>query len=224
MAEHHIPLDWLSAYAIGEVDEPTATLIAAHLTFCAECRSTLDELELLGGALLDSIDPGDENQGLTADVSDVVSMPKESINEPTRIQAPEGSLSKIAPRPLIDFVYAKSGVTEIERLPWQPYAPGIKRAILTKSGRGSMSRLIKAKPGSQFPHHDHGSDEMTIILQGAYRDHTATYAVGDVQCIGENQPHRPAIVGDEVCIGFVVSEKPPIPTGIIAKLVQKLIG
>ena len=224
MAHHHIPSDWLASYAVGAVDDATSALIAAHLTYCPDCRAELAKLEAIGGAMLDAIEPG-------ANVDDVASPPergggaRESELSMDQSTAPStGNLTEIAPRPLAAFVHAVTRHTDFEALPWRPYAPGIKRAQLTDQKSGTIARFIRANPGSRFPHHDHGSDELTIVLKGAYRDMTGTYAVGDVQCIGETERHQPVIVGDEVCIGFVVSEKPPIPTGLIAKVVQRFIG
>ncbi len=225
MAQFHVSQEWLTAYATGAVGEAASALIAAHLTLCPECRTEVTELENLGGVLLDAINP---------DKTDAEQQFGRSISANARPQSPDtivkdqrlftGALAKIAPRPLLEFANRHCGSVDLESLPWRPYAPGVKRAVLSNGRSDLIARFVKAQPGSRFPHHDHGSDEMTIVLQGAYRDHTAVYSVGDVQSIGEDDPHQPVIEGDEVCVAFVISEKPPIPTNFIARLAQRVIG
>ena len=229
MAQHHIPEDWLIAYAAGEVDEAVSALIAAHLTFCPLCRRKVEDFEIFGGAVLDSIDIGDEGPDLTAGLAAArqsISDPAPGDTAPTAAEAgetPAGTLAEIAPRPLLDYARSHGGGIDIDALPWRPYAPGIKRAVLFRGEDGQLVRFLKAKPGARFPHHDHGGDEFTIVLTGAYRDRLEEFHVGDVQHVGENEEHQPVIIGEEICIGFVVSQKPPIPTTFLPRLISRFI-
>jgi len=68
------------------------------------------------------------------------------------------------------------------------------------------------------------AEELTVVLKGAYRDHTGRYSAGDVQCASESMRHRPIVEQGEECIALVVSDKPTIPTGFIARIFQRVVG
>ncbi len=224
MARFHPGVDWLAAYANGAIDEHTAVLIATHLTFCPQCRKAIRDFEAIGGALLDAID-------LDALIDQSISLPNALPTEHEKISAfdddpinlPDGSISELVPRPLLRYVFNRFGTTDINALPWKFYGAGIRRAILFETTPGGATRLLRAQPGAVFPHHGHGSEELTVVLKGAYKDDTGRYGVGDVQCISEDAAHQPIVENSGECIALVVSEKPTIPTGFIARLVQRII-
>ena len=51
---HHIPEDILAAYAAGSLPHAFSVVVAAHISLCDECRATLEAVDALGGALLES--------------------------------------------------------------------------------------------------------------------------------------------------------------------------
>ena len=221
MAQYHPSEDLLAAYASGATDEQTEALIAAHLTFCPECRGIVAAYEEVAGALFDgNIAPG---ATVPAGVEEILkTTPKTAA--PSKEETPRGTLNKIAPRPLVNYLFEHTGVSDIDALNWTFYGPGIKRAIIVGSSEAAKVRLLMAEPGSKFPDHDHGSEELTLVLTGAYRDHTGRFAKGDVQCAPATLSHQPIVENDGVCFAFVVSEKPAIPKSLTAKIVQRLVG
>ncbi|MEO1251319.1 MAG: cupin domain-containing protein [Pseudomonadota bacterium] len=220
MAQYHPSEDLLAAYVSGAADEPTEALIAAHLTFCPECQEAASRHEEIAGALFERFDGAvaETRSGANA----ITQCAIDSVSADHK-GAPPGSLSEIAPRPLADYIFARAGAADLDAMKWTFYGPGIKRAILVGSRDGALVRLVKARPGAKFPDHHHGSDELTLVLTGAYRDHTGRYGVGDVQCAEASLSHQPVIEDEGVCYAFVVSEKPAIPKGLTAKIVQRVI-
>lgn len=221
MAQYHPSEDWLSMYASGAADAQTEALIAAHLTLCPACRRDVVEHEEIAGALFD------KNHAIEMTVAGGVeeilkARPADALR--TVDEAPQGTLNEIAPRPLVKYLFDSTGVTDIEALHWTFYGPGIRRAIIVGNREAALVRLIKAEPGAKFPDHDHGSDELTLVLTGAYRDHTGRFAKGDVQIAPTALSHQPIVENDGVCFAFVVSEKPAIPKSIAAKIVQRIVG
>lgn len=221
MAQYHPSEDWLAAYASGAIDDQTEALIAAHLTFCPECRRAVAQHEEIAGALLEGAavqtDPFD------LDVRDALN-DVESEPAPASDALLKGTISNIAPRPLAKYVFDKTGVNDLDGLNWTFYGSGISRAILVGDRQGALVRILKAQPGAVFPDHDHGSEELTLVLSGAYRDHTGRYATGDVQCAPAEVSHQPIVENEGVCYAFVVSEKPAIPKTLTAKIAQRIIG
>lgn len=221
MAQYHPSEDWLAIYASGAADEQTETLIAAHLTYCPACRNAVAAHEEIAGALFEA------DHHASADVAAGVDAILNTIDRDvssTPSEAPQGTLNEIAPRSLVRYVHDKTGVTNIDDLNWTFYGPGIRRAIIVGDREAALVRLLKAEPGAKFPDHDHGSDELTLVLTGAYRDQTGRFATGDVQCAPADLSHQPIVENDGVCFAFVVSEKPAIPKSMAAKLAQRFIG
>ncbi|MEO1135830.1 MAG: cupin domain-containing protein [Pseudomonadota bacterium] len=221
MAQYHPSEDLLAMYASGSADAQTEALIAAHLTYCPICRRIVAEHEKIAGALFEnSAGPGAINP---AGVEDILKIKPQQAPAVIR-DAPAGSLNNIAPRPLVNYLHQKTGVTDIDALNWTNYAPGIKRAIIVGNQDAALVRLIKAEPGAKFPEHGHGSDELALVLTGAYHDQTGRYATGDVQTAPAALSHQPIVENDGVCFAFVVSEKPAIPKNIAAKTIERTVG
>jgi len=222
MANYHPDEDWLAAYASGAADEQTEVLIASHLTFCPQCREAVAHHEAIAGALLESA-AGDAGHS-DADYLNALKSAENAV--PVRLNGAgdEAIDFGVAPRPLANYISGKTGARNLDSLNWTFYGPGIKRAILVGNKDCALVRLMKAQPGAKFPDHDHGSDEITLVLSGAYRDHTGRYATGDVQCASAEISHQPIVDDGEVCYAFVVSEKPAIPKSMTARIIQRFIG
>lgn len=225
MAHFHPSEDWLANYANGAIDQQTAVLIATHLTFCPKCRKAVRDFEEIGGALLDAIDINQTQAQISSvQIETIAANDAAPANDDAPSKPPVGSMNEIAPQPLLRYVFDRLGTTDLDALPWKFYGPGIQRAVLFENADGGATRLLRARPGAVFPHHGHGSEELTVVLKGAYRDETGRYDVGDVQCIPETAQHQPMIEEGDECIALVVSEKPTILTGIVARFVQRIIG
>lgn len=221
MAQYHPSEDWLAIYASGSADEQTEALIAAHLTLCPTCRRAVADHEEIAGAFFER----EDSDGADADtrLETILNAEATSAAQGNSVM-PHGTLNDIAPRPLAQYVFEKAGTCDLDALTWTFYGPGIKRAILVGNNESALVRLIKARPGAKFPDHHHGSDELTLVLTGAYRDQTGRYAAGDVQCAPAELSHQPIVEDDGVCFAFVVSEKPALPKSLAARVVQRIVG
>ncbi|NWG71029.1 MAG: cupin domain-containing protein [Parvularculaceae bacterium] len=221
MNRRHPTLEWLLAYAGGSTAEAADAIMASHLTLCPQCRRTVARLEALGGALLDATpasSQSDSDEGAAAAIAAAAARARPPARRNT------GSLHALTPRPMADFIAAKTGTADIQSLPWRFYGPGVQRAVIVSGAAGAVARLLRSQPGTALARHDHGSDEIAYVLSGAYRDETGLYRTGDVQCATEKAPHRPVIEGPDECIALVVSEAPPVPTELVARLGQLFLG
>ncbi|MEZ5921413.1 MAG: hypothetical protein R3C60_08695, partial [Parvularculaceae bacterium] len=59
---HHPKELTLAAYAAGNLDEARSVVIATHVSMCSACRARVRDLEALGGACLDYIEPVEMSQ------------------------------------------------------------------------------------------------------------------------------------------------------------------
>jgi len=204
MARFHPSDEWLALYASGALEEHLEMLIASHLTYCPECRAAVARHEEIAGALFEA-GAGD---ALDMDGSVDAILSGETATLPAkREDAPNGSLGRIAPRALTNYVFDLTGKTNLEDLNWADYSSGIRRAMLMGDSDEPIVRLVEAQPGAKFDIHTHKHEELTLVLQGAYRDATGLYGVGDVQTAKEGQSHQPIIEEGDVCFALIISDK-----------------
>ena len=57
MAKHHPSNDFLMEHAAGSLPVAQAACVAAHLSYCERCRRTHDQLQTVGGAMLERLEP-----------------------------------------------------------------------------------------------------------------------------------------------------------------------
>jgi len=223
VARYHPSDEWLAAYASGAVDEQTSVLIATHLTYRPQCRAEIARHEAIGGALLDGLGVQETEAPGEGGSHPAPGSPAAFQSDEQAAPAPNGTLAAIAPTPLLKYVYETTGKADLEDLSWSFYGAGIDRAVLVGGPEGPLVRLLRAKPGAKFPHHRHLSEELTVVLQGAYRDKSGRYEVGDVQCVAMEVAHQPVIEEGDICIALVVSERPTVPTNFFTRIAQRLL-
>ena len=83
---------------------------------------------------------------------------------------------------------------------------------LARDPTGSaMLYLLRLRPAEQVPPHGHAGLEFTTVLEGAYRDGDATYAVGDFCELDESHTHHTEVVSDADCVCMIASAGPTAP-------------
>lgn len=189
----HPDIATLMAFSAGTLDEPFAVVVSTHLAMCEACRHNLKRTDLIGGALLHSersveLSPGSLDRLLGAiDDDDAI-----SITEPAAV--PSDIPAPLAP-------YLPGGLKSVK---WRFAGPGVATADLP-SPDDSPSRLLLLKVGAgrKVPEHSHGGQELTLILQGAYRDRFGVFATGDIADHDEDVEHQPIAEPGEDCICLV---------------------
>jgi putative transcriptional regulator len=114
----------------------------------------------------------------------------------------------------------------LARLPWRWIAPGISRIAISFPGPASreLIYLLRAAPGKNLPAHRHLGWETTCVLAGGFTDSTGDYGPGDFVKIENNVSHKPVSGPGEACICLIASEGRLRMRGLLARLVQPLVG
>jgi putative transcriptional regulator len=212
---HHLDEATIIAYAAGTLGEAHGFAVATHLAYCNECRSAVREAEWLGGEILNEQD--------AAAVSD-------SCRAATL-----ASLDGILPAKRKQPVACASGLPAVvgnllgnqplDQLKWKTKAPGVATFEIPMSpGSKTHLQLLRIGSGRKMPEHGHGGEELTVILQGSYSDHTGRYMKGDVADLDEDIEHQPKVDSDVDCICLVATEAPTRFKSIWARLAQPFIG
>ena len=98
-----------------------------------------------------------------------------------RLGAPEPAAAMpsrntvIVPAPLLDYI--GGGLADVK---WRSLGMGVRQAILPTS-KGATARLLYIPAGQAVPDHGHRGTELTLVLQGAFRDATDRFGPGDVE-------------------------------------------
>ena len=115
----------------------------------------------------------------------------------------------------------EAALKALERDHWRFGTFGLRRLPLDMGA--THCELMRIVPGAAVAPHDHGGDELTLILTGAYNDGHADYGPGDLSLAQGGFVHAPAAKPGDVCYVLAVTYGEARFKGVIG-LLQKLIG
>ncbi|WP_119165173.1 ChrR family anti-sigma-E factor [Algihabitans albus] len=222
MTGSRVPEEMLLAYATGALNEPLSLVVASHMALNPQSRAEVEGYETVGGALLEQLEPKALADGaLERTLSLIDLIPDEDRTAVGQICAP------VKPQP-VDGLALPSVLRDyigpdIEALAWKPVLRGVEEADLTMGSEGARTRLMRIAPGAGAPRHTHGGLEVTLVLDGAYRDVSGRYGRGDVQVADDALEHAPVAEADGLCLCLVVSDAPIRLTGFFGRLFNPFI-
>lgn len=203
------------AYSAGSLPEAFNLMVAAHLSLCDRCRAEAESYDSLGGELLEEADaPVAEMQASSLDAT-MALIAGGAAGGPTTRKT--HSRDKVLPMPLQDYI--GGGLDSVR---WKSVGMGVKQAILPTSATAS-ARLLHIPAGAAMPNHGHRGVEMTMVLQGAFRDEGEYFARGDVEIADSDMHHTPVADIHEDCICLAVTDAPLTFRGLIPKLAQPFL-
>jgi putative transcriptional regulator len=181
---------------------------ATHVAMCPACLSSVRKAEAMGGEILDDLD--------TSPVSDLCRA---------------ATLASLDARPAAALPTTRTPLQRIlggksfAELRWRKMAPGVSvvELPLSKGAKGSL-KLLSIASGMSMLEHGHGGEELTLVLQGAFRDKVGRFGVGDVADLDEDTEHCPIIEAGETCICLFATEAPSRYKTLIGRLLQPLLG
>lgn len=209
---HHPEIATLMAFSAGTMDEPYTTVIATHLAMSEGGRETVRRMDAIGGALLCNEPEAELAVGaldrLLGSLGD------------DRIEVVPHDQRGGLPAPLQP--YLPNG---LEAVRWKWTGPGVATADLAWDRNGkSRLMLLRVAAGRRVPEHGHGGQELTLILQGAYRDRFGVFAVGDIADHDEDVEHQPIAEPGEDCICLVAVDAKLTFRGRLMRALQPLFG
>lgn len=204
-------LDGLMArYAAGTLPEPVRVLVAAHLSLRPERRAFVGALECVAGDALDAIEPlplSDRDMKLLS-----------VFGSAPLVAGPTKSADGVLPGVLRDFIGF-----DVENIPWKSKMPGYREFSLGDID-GCEANMLWIKAGRKMPAHTHEGSELTLVLDGAFRDANGRYGRGDISLADENVDHRPIAEVDRPCICFAVTDAPLRLTGSYRQFFSDFLG
>jgi putative transcriptional regulator len=214
---HHPAEDTLLRHAAGTLPPSRSLVIAAHLPFCPRCLETVGLGEAIGGALLDTMPESDLS-------TDALGRALARLDASAR---DDGSTAK--PPELAEGVELPAALHGLTSRKWRWLAPGISRIpVHTGADRHGAPRehvyLLRIAPGTSLPDHGHHGWETTCVLAGSFTDASGEYGPGDLAETDGSVMHRPVAGMGQACICLIAWEGKLRMRGVLARLVQPLLG
>ena len=210
---HHPDIATLMAFSAGTLEEPFAAVIATHLAMSEAGRETVRRMDAIGGALLEDEPEAELAPGALERLLGSLDAGGDDVPAP----AAEG-----AEVPLPLRRYLPEGLAGVR---WKWTGPGVATAELAR-GRDGRSRLLllRVAGGRRVPEHGHGGQELTLILQGAYRDRFGVFAAGDIADHDEEVDRQPVAEPGADCICLVAVDAKLTFRGRLMRALQPLFG
>lgn len=208
---HHLSDQLLMAYSAGELPEAFNLVVATHVSLCDECRARMAAYDAVGGAVIEEGDVAEMSEAsLMACLNKIEAMPQANARRPLK-------RAGIFPAPLADYIGGGP-----EKVKWRSLGMGVKQAIL-RTGKDASARLLYIPGGQAVPDHGHRGLELTLVLQGAFRDETDRFGRGDIEIADEAMQHTPVAEEGEVCICLAATDAPLKFNAIIPRLAQPFL-
>lgn len=198
-------------YAAGTLPEAFNLVVATHISMCDDCRAALAEYDALGGEILMERDPVAVAEDSLAATLAKLDAPEVENSLPTR-------RSSSLPQPLQGYVDGS-----LEDVKWRAVGGGVRQAVLETSPSATV-RLLHIPAGVAVPDHGHRGTELTLVLQGAFRDEEDRFAAGDIEVANEDLEHTPVAEPGEDCICLAATDAPLRFNGLVPRLVQPFVG
>lgn len=207
---HHITDPLLIAYAAGNLPEAFGLVVATHVTLCDDCRARLETYEALGGAVVEGAKTVSMREGsLDAVMAKIMGLGQAA-------PAVVAKRSTEMPAPLADYMGG-----DLTSVKWKSLGMGVKQAILPTE-KGASARLLYIPAGQAVPDHGHRGTELTLVLQGSFRDETDRFGPGDLEIATEDLEHQPIAEAGADCICLAATDAPLRFNAFLPRLLQPL--
>jgi putative transcriptional regulator len=203
---HHVPEPMLAAYAAGSLGYPFELVVASHVSMCDDCRARLAAHETLGGVVLEVTDPAPVPERVRTGTMAMLDQP-----------APLRTIARRSgpyPGPVAEAL----GGHEPR---WQSMGLGVRQCLLHEGPSGSV-RLLVIPPRQAVPEHSHGGLELTLVLQGSFRDETGQFGVGDLEVADGSIEHVPVAGHEAPCVCLAATDAPLRFSSWLPRLTQRL--
>lgn len=224
MVSFHPDSKFLTDFAAGSLPVSEAICVAAHLEFCAKCRSHVQQLSDLGAHLMANI----ESPAVPAD-DPALDKDFESLMQ--RIDAGAAEADPVTltpvrtqPNPLgLPRVVQKMTDSNLQSLNWAQLGKSLRIAPIKLGEKARSTALYDIKAGGRMPEHEHRGEEITVLLKGSFSDAEGKYVKGDFVVRHAGERHQPTATLDTDCICLVSLEAPVKPSSIWYRLLEPFV-
>jgi putative transcriptional regulator len=106
---------------------------------------------------------------------------------------------------------------------WRRLSPSLKVARLPIGEQRFELALHHIRAGGRAPTHNHGGQEITVVLQGSFSDDEGVYHEGDFIVREPGHVHTPTATANSSCICLSVLEAPIHMVGRFKRLLNPFL-
>jgi len=213
---HHAPDDLLFAFACGNLRPPEALLLSTHMDLDPVARRRVGLFEAVGGVLLEEAEEAPLDPGALERCLDRLGGQPQADPAPAEPGPAATDGYRLPP------ALRRALGPDVGALPWRRVMRGVEELPLSKDG-DARARLLRIAPGVAVLRHSHRGAELTLVLEGAYRDGDQRFGRGDLQYADGSVDHRPVAEAGPPCLCFVVTEAPIRFTGPVGRFLNPFV-
>ena len=226
----HIDTELLLNYVEGDLEPALSLAVALHQKHCPTCRQKIKDLESHYGENLDLSESSHNEDGgferlirhiaVLSTVDTDNTMPQVSTDHDIENSEGLGFLEDYAVaeinRPLLkQLLNFNQGDFE-----WKKLSSKISTVALELYDASYKVNLLRFSAKTKIPKHTHLGKEYTVVIEGDFKDHKGSHAVGDfIVCDGSDE-HRP-VVGGKGCVCLAITDAPLRFTGVLGPLLNR---
>ena len=231
MTKYHPDTRFLTDYSAGSLPESQALCVAAHLHYCPACCTKVSELIQVGSEIFLSQEREEVSEdcfdSTMAKLSDLPATDTQSESSTSASLAATGPLIKPEPakdKYANDLPRAIQKLTggSIEKMRWRKIGKSFRYSDINMGDDKRETSLLHIKAGGNVPKHQHGGDEITVILKGSFSDQEDHYHVGDYIVRTSGEMHTPVASQDEDCLCLATLDAPIVMNNWFYRLLAPL--
>jgi len=216
---HHLTDELLLDYAAGSLDIASSLIVAAHLTYCPQCRARARALDGVGGELLDALEPVE----LGSDALDAVLSKLDGGNSDQIETSKKASAAN--DNPVLPMVVQQYLGGDTDDANWKSLGAGVETAEIPLPGdSGHRAFLLRVAAGRAVPQHTHDGNEYVLVVDGSYTDEIGYFGPGDIAICDGSVTHKPVAGSERACTCLVVVDAPVRLTGVLGAILNKFVS
>ncbi|MDA0630240.1 MAG: ChrR family anti-sigma-E factor [Proteobacteria bacterium] len=201
MANHHPSNDFLMEHAAGTLPVAQAACISAHMNYCDRCRRAHDQMQNIGGVMLERLQP-------VPVAESVLEAVLARLNDPEPLRHQTSKAAVALPALLSRIING-----DFSQLVWKRITRSLSISYLSTGDSNYEFALYRIAAGGRIPEHRHSGSEMTLVLEGGFSDSKGSYHPGDFIYRVADEKHAPVALDGEDCICLAVLDAPLRFTG-----------
>ncbi|CAN5805916.1 cadmium/peroxide/UV radiation responsive anti-sigma factor ChrR [soil metagenome] len=226
MINHHPHDDLLLGLTAGSLDSGPYLVVASHVEGCAHCQARLQTMEVIGGAMLEELEPAvmhpealattlaaiDGGEGSAAQARPTAIAQARTAVDPARPDLPEG----------VSWPRSMKGCSVTR---WRWLGPGMRWSRVTlPHDRSANVFLLRIGAGKKLPVHTHSDCELTHVLYGTFDDGRAVFGPGDFDEADTEILHQPVVQAGCECICLAAVSGRVLFQGAVARFFGSMVG
>lgn len=195
MIKHHPSEQILQQFAAGELSPSVSVAVSIHLEMCSCCQDKVNAYtEQQATVYLGNIE--DTESELTMDLDSIFDSivqdeTIETVHIPQAQYFTAGNKKIVKPHAL----------RQLNLSDWNGLGK-VNRSRVDLIDEEIHSSLLHIEAGGEIPKHTHKGEEVTVLLDGSFKDEMGEYNKGDFIWLSGEHNHNP--VSEEGCVCYAV--------------------